>query len=356
MGKIKLLSGEQIYKYQLTKYLGGGQFGDVWLAHDASIDSMVAVKIIQSTSDQVINKLQEAQIGNRLNHPNLVKVHYADVINHKSNTLAIIAMDNYTNGSISNQINPRGFLPIPQTLKWITDVLKGLEYLHSQGFLHNDIKPSNILIGDNGEGILTDYGISCYSPNLQPVMSVSSYIIHQAPETISTGEISTLTDIYQIGMTSFRLLNGIDIISHKRCEMGDEVFRKQVVRGLITPEDYFPFIPPSLKRVINKVLNPDPTQRYQSAVEVRRALERLNFPGCWDCDKNAILFGENERDIFYFEKSEKVNGINNFTAMRKNKSSGRETKISKYCQKNLTEKEFRSLQKNFMQDVVRGSL
>lgn len=356
MDKIELSSGEQIYKYQLTKYIGGGQFGDVWLAHDASIDSMVAVKIIQSTSDQVITKLKEAQIGNRLNHPNLVKVHYADIGEHKNMSLAIIAMDNHSNGSVLNQLNPCGFLPIPQTLRWIADVLKGLEYLHSQGFFHNDIKPSNILIGNNGEGILTDYGISCYSPNLQPVMSVPSYIIHQAPETINTGEISTLTDIYQIGMTSFRLLNGIDIISHKRYEMGDEMFRKQVIKGLVKPEDYFPFIPPSLKRVINKALNPDPTQRYQSVIEMRRAFEKLNFPGFWDCDESKMLFGENERDIFNFKKSEKANGINDFTAMRKNKSSGRETRISKYCQKNLALKEYRSLQKNFMQDVVRGSL
>jgi len=349
-------SGEQIYKYQLAERLGGGQFGDVWLAHDASIDSMVAVKIIQSSSDEVISKLQEAQIGNHLDHSNLVKVHYADIGEYKDVSLAIIAMDNHSNGSILNQLNPCGFLSISQTLKWIADVLKGLEYLHSQGFFHNDIKPSNILIGANGEGILTDYGISCYSPNLQPVPPVSSYIIHLAPETITTGAISVLTDIYQIGVTLFRLLNGAGIIAHMRKEMGDEKFREKVIRGLIKSEDYLPFIPTGLRRVINKALNPNPAKRFQSVVDMRRAIERMDFPGYWDCDENGILFGEDERNFYHFEISKLTNGKIIFTTMKINKNSGRETKISKYCQKNLTEKDCKRLQKNLMQAVVTGTL
>lgn len=159
--------------------------------------------------------MREAQIGNHLNHPNLVKVHYADIGKHKKVSLAIIAMDYHSDGSVLNHQNLCGFLPIPQARRYLTDVLRGLEYLHSQGYFHNDIKPSNILVGTNGEGILTDFGISSYSPDLQPTAPVSSYVIHLAPETINTGAISILTDIYQVGLTSFRLLNGLEIISQK---------------------------------------------------------------------------------------------------------------------------------------------
>jgi len=85
-------------------------------------------------------------------------------------------------------------------------------------------------------------------------------------------------------------------------------------------------------------------------------LERLKFPGYWDCDENGVLIGEDEKNNYRFEIGVRANGKFDFSAMRRNKKSGRETRISKYCQKNMTEKECKSLQKKFMQAVVMGSL
>ena len=215
--KIELNQGEQIYKYQLSTKIGGGHFGEVWLAYDASIDTMVAVKVLQAPSDEIIEKLTEAHIGNLLDHPNLVRVHYADVVKYKNGIgLAIIAMDYLESGAVINHINPCGFLPITKSLKYTIDTLRGLEHLHGNEYFHNDIKPSNILIGKGGEGILTDFGISTYSEGLVPVHPPASYILHQAPEVLETGTISVQSDIYQVGLTAFRLLNGVNFLNNSQ--------------------------------------------------------------------------------------------------------------------------------------------
>ena len=351
--------GEQIYKYKLIERIGGGSFGEVWQACDKSVDSIIAVKIIPSLQENVIEKLKEARIGSQLTHPNLVKVHYADVVDYGNTPLAIIVMDNLSNGSILNRVNSCGFLPICETTRLLIEILRGLEYLHTRNVFHNDIKPSNILIGPNGEGILTDYGISCFSMNLQPTKPDDSYLIHCAPETIKTGEISILTDIYQVGITAFRLFNGVDAIKAKCQEKNirnREEFDELVINGIFNSKDYLPFIPISVKKIINMSIHPNPSKRYQSALEMRRALEKLSFPGQWTCNNDGQLYGEDAKNLYRFIVNEISNGKFHFVTLRKNKHSKRETKVSKFCEKGISWSEMDKLKREMMQAVVLGSL
>ena len=110
----------------------------------------------------------------------------------------VIAMDYYPGGPATNLKNPGNFVPLPQALRVTLDVLRGLEHLHSFNVFHNDIKPENILLGDNGQGILSDYGIVGISLDGKPVAPANWYILHTAPE-VSTG-IDARTDIFQIGL------------------------------------------------------------------------------------------------------------------------------------------------------------
>lgn len=211
---ISLNSGERIYKYELREPLGGGEFGDVWLAHDSSISRDIAVKIL--ATDVTINeRLREARIGNQLDHQNLVKVHYADVVPHNGHDIVIIAMDYHPNGSILSRVNSRNFMTIPDVIRFMVDILRGLEYLHELNLYHNDIKPHNILVGAGGQGILTDYGISCHSPAGGSAPHRGFYKLHVAPEVLQDGQVNVQTDIYQVGLTAFRLLNGLGLVRAK---------------------------------------------------------------------------------------------------------------------------------------------
>lgn len=137
---ITLNPGDSLYKYQLIRKIGGGNFGEVWLAHDVTISKEVAVKILDESMAPVAENLKEAQVGHLLEHQNVVHVHYADVVEISGVNVVIIAMDFHPHGSTVGMLNPSNFLSIIQSIKIVVDILRGLEYLHEQGLYHNDIK------------------------------------------------------------------------------------------------------------------------------------------------------------------------------------------------------------------------
>jgi serine/threonine protein kinase len=352
--RVQISPGQTIYKYVLQQPIGGGGYGDVWLAHDRTISRDLAVKVL-AQGVTIDERLQEARIGNHLDHANLVKMHYADVVQHNGTDLVIIAMDYHANGSILTGVNSGNFMPIPDVIRFMADILRGLEYLHELNLYHNDIKPKNILIGDANQGVLTDYGITCHSPSGQPVQPRSAYKLHMAPEVLNSNQISVQTDIYQVGLTAFRLLNGIGHIRDKYNALGQGDYYQLVKDGkVVQANDYQPFVPRNFKTVINKAVHVDPASRYQSAVEMRRSLERLSYPGYWTTDPCGAFIGHNERYEYRFEERALTAKLFEFTAYKKLKDSGRETKISVHSDKNLTRKQADELKRKFMQWVVTG--
>ncbi|MCU4394099.1 serine/threonine-protein kinase [Acinetobacter parvus] len=346
---------EELYKYQLIKRIGGGNFGQVWLAKDVTVEAEVAVKILDDDNQPVIRHLQEAKFGHHVKHENVVRVHYADVISHNSGNLVIIAMDHHPQGSVINELNSSNYLDIKRTVKIITDVLKGLEYLHECGIYHNDIKPSNILISGNGNALLTDYGISTSSHDLKPVQSPSSYRLHAAPETIQSNSISVHTDIYQLGLTFYRLINGIGCIGDVRSKLGDYEFNKAKIEGVVVNnKDFLPFIPLNIKKIILKAINSDVTQRYQSALEMRKDLEKVALFGYWTIDDLGIEVGKLNNYTYIIEQTKK-NGNIEFMPY-KISNTGRKTKVLKRSEICKTPKQLEQVKGRFMLDLVLGDI
>lgn len=348
--------GTRIYKYDLTARIGGGGFGDVWLANDIAVNKQVALKILEAATVTVDERLTEARIGNQLTHQNLVKVHYADVVPYNGINLVLIAMDYQAAGSVLGKLNPGNFLSIPDATSCLIDILRGLEYLHELGLYHSDIKPNNILCGANGEHLLTDYGISCHSPTLGPVAPRNAYRLHIAPEVLGAMQIDGHTDIYQVGLTAFRLLNGIGCLQDKYNRLGDPAYIDLVQRGrLIKASDYQPFIPRSLKSIVNKAICVNPADRYRSTLDMRRALEGLAFPGYWTCAATGQLIGHSGGHQFHFEELPLPGGLFNFNAFKTNGSGGRVTNVAAYSGKRVTRAQADDLRKKFMQFVVTGN-
>jgi serine/threonine protein kinase len=345
----------QLYKYNLVSALGQGQFGQVWLANDLALQRQYAIKIL-NPGVPVDQPLREARIGHTLNHNNLVRVHQADVLNVGPDHVVIIAMDYVPAGSITRRVNPQSFLPLPEVLRAGKDILQGLDYLHANGFYHNDIKPENILIGAAGQAMLTDYGIVGISAGGQPVPAPAAYRLHMAPEVLAAGNINIQTDIYQVGLSLFRLARGLSCLSTKLTALGWPDYCHAINAGKLIGQSDFPaHIPNRLRNIILRAVNTDPSARYQSTLEMRRALEKLAFPGHWTIDPSGRMLGINGHNEFRFEKHASAGNRFSVTTFRKNTRTGNETRASKFCARDLTSGEADKLLGTFIKYVVAGS-
>lgn len=352
LAPITLLPGVSLYKYHLIGELGQGKFGKVWLAKDTTLKREFAVKIL-NPGVSIDERLREAQIGNRLTHGNLVHVHHADVLNVDGSDVVFIAMDFQLKGSIEHLANPGGFLPLPRALRIAQDILQGLDYLHTHNFLHNDIKPGNILLGNQQQAMLSDYGIAGVSIGGSPAAVPGAYTLHCAPELHSTQKAEVRTDIFQVGMTLVRLLIGLNYLDMLWMSFGEAEYMQRVGNGsLLTKKDFPGHIPPAVRRVVLKAIHPDAAQRYASSLDMRRAIEKLNFPGYWDVDESGQEYGVAGAYRFEFELSPVGSNRFDLSCTRRKGTSGNKQRITRHCRKKLTPKQACMAIAKFKQSVV----
>ncbi|MCZ8272664.1 MAG: serine/threonine-protein kinase [Microcystis sp. LE19-4.1E] len=351
---LPITNGTTFYnKYRLMRPIGSGSFGEVWLAQDQAVNHEYAVKILHPGIG-VDQRLREAQVGHAFTHNNLVRVHQADVATDQK---VVIAMDYFPDGSITTLANPGQFLPLPVALRVITDMLQGLEHLHLHNFFHNDVKPQNILRGPQGQAKLSDYGIVGVSATGAPVQPSSWYVLHAAPETVAGNGIEARTDIFQTGLTLFRLLVGLGVLEAKFNAIGNAGYSDALAHGkLITRGDFPAFVPSAVCRTVLTAIDPDPAKRFQSALDMRRALEKLSFPGHWTVDLTGRLLGEDARHTYRFDHVAAAGTNASVAAFKTNKASGRETRVSQFSKKGVSNADANRLAASFIKAVVEGAV
>jgi serine/threonine protein kinase len=350
----QLLPGMQLYKYRLRHRIGGGSFGEVWLAEDQAIGHEYAIKILKPGTP-INHRLREAHIGHVLDHNNVVRVHQADVTRLGQHDYVIIAMDYVPNGPITKLANPSLYLPLYEVIRIGKDILRGLEYLHGHDFFHNDVKPENVLIGSHNQGMLTDYGIVGITQDGAPVPPPTFYKIHAAPEVLDANVITAQTDVYQTGLTLFRLLVGLDTLRQKFNELGEQAYYRALSdANLVSASDFPAYVPSRLRRIILKAIHPDMAERYQSALAMRRDLEKLNFPGYWTVEAAGDFVGYNGAYSYRYEQNKKVGNRYDVLALRRSLATSRETRFTKYCHANVTNGSAKKGISKFVKDVVEG--
>lgn len=255
---------------------------------------------------------------------------------------------------MTNLANPSGFLTLPDVLRIARDLLRGLEYLHGNNLIHNDIKPENILIGSQHQSMLTDYGIVEDSRIGLDLRSAVFYKIHAAPEVIQKKEVSIETDIYQVGLTIFRLLVGLDVLRRMFNELGEKEYYEMVsCRGLVKTIAFPAYIPSRLRRIIQSASHIESSCRFASAIDMRRELEKLKFPGFWTVTHDGNFIGHNRAYEYRYEQKA-AKGRYDVIAYKRSIKTKRETKISKYCKKNLPNSEAKRQIESFVRAVVEG--
>ncbi len=335
--------------------MGKGSFSSVWLATDLTLGDNCALKFIDLSNLNPDISLFEARIGHYLDHPHLIKIYDHEFLKIENINYALLKMEVLRGSSVA-LCNGRNFVPIKTAKKIIIDSLLGLECLHANNVIHNDIKPANILVDDNKNGKLSDFGLSAFCQG-STTKAKSFYKPHVAPETIGTSEVSVNSDLYQMGITMFRLINGISLIKSKFQAMSNSQFYSEVIQnGIVKNSDFLPFVPRNIRRVINKAVSVDQTRRYDSVLGMRRALERIYLKGEWTINEFGNFIGEDEKYLYSFERNQKSQNRFDLTTYRENKKSHRKTRVTKYCLKNENGSSVNLNIGSFMQDVVLGDV
>lgn len=269
---------KEIDKYKINRHLGNGAFGSVYLAHDRALDAVKAIKVLDVPNpSQFMEKLEEAQILHKCRHKHIVEVNEANIYEVNGEPKVVIDME-YLPGGCFEDIVENGTASIHDSVNYAIDCLFALEYAHNQGVLHRDIKPANIMLCDFGAK-LSDFGLATVLGNRQ-AGSPKGYITHLAPEYFKNKATTELTDIYAMGITLFRSCNHIDDWADIVRSLRNP--RQKIINGkLISAIGFQSFVPRKLKRIINKACAINPMQRYQSAFEMRQALERVQLLIDW---------------------------------------------------------------------------
>ena len=162
-------------------------------------------KKLQKSLDeqQVENYFLEAQMLNATSHPHIMPVRYAAQDENK----IYITMPYYEKGSINSLINNR-MLTVREIIKYSLDFLSGLLFIHIKGMLHLDVKPTNIIINDADRALLTDFGLSRYLNEYGLAEQELGYVKHISPQYLETTSRTMQDDIYQAGLTLYRMCNG----------------------------------------------------------------------------------------------------------------------------------------------------
>lgn len=296
--------GTTIDKFQVVDHLGNGAFGHVYLCYDPYLQKEIAVKVIKVPNpENFVNAVKEGQTLDLCRHKYIVDVKDVRATMYNGEAVVIIVMEYLSKGSIQKHIEKR-FISVKESCKIIQQSLLGLEQAHNNNVLHRDVKPGNIMFGDNGEAKLSDFGLAInYHSDPSDVLG---YRPHQPLEVIEGNPMDKLSDIYATGITLYRLLNNTNKLPFTFSSK--EEWLKAVKKDLFPPRQYLPNIPEKVIKLLNKSIHKNRGTRFQNCTEFRQAIEKLNFQIDWVYVDDDNWIGQDNGVNYSIQKFKKRTG------------------------------------------------
>ncbi|MCX7892739.1 MAG: response regulator [Burkholderiales bacterium] len=270
---------KSIGKYEIVGRLGEGGMGVVYRGFDPVIRRDVALKVIRKSKLDPENAAAllerfrfEAQAAGGLQHPNIVSIYeYGE-----DGDYAFIAMECVVGKSLREHL-AAGFRPEFKRFPEVLDhILEALEYSHARGVIHRDVKPSNVLVSEQGLVKISDFGIArLQTSNLTKLGEVLGTPNYMSPEQFLGDRVDERTDIYAAGVIVYEVLTGT-----RPFKGTDAQIMKQVLHDMpAPPSKHEPRLPPALDEVVLKALAKSPADRYATAREFLQALHHAFYGG-----------------------------------------------------------------------------
>ncbi|MFC9295046.1 serine/threonine-protein kinase [Streptomyces sp. NPDC057011] len=271
-------------RYRLGQQLGEGGMGQVWEAHDETLDRPVAVKVISQLAgggtlgeEARARFLREARITARLQHPNIVTIHDLGESGEGEGRVPFLVME-LVRGEGLDEVLRRGPVEPPLVARWSARICEALAAAHTAGIMHRDIKPSNVLVTPSGTVKVLDFGVArAADPSATgDRLTRTGFIVgtppYMAPEQ-ARGFPEPSSDLYAVGCLIFELLTGRlpfqapDTVGYLSAHLTEEP---------PTPGSVSPNVPAAWDDLVLTLLRKEPARRYPDAATLARALRQLD--------------------------------------------------------------------------------
>ncbi len=268
----------RIGRFEIVEEIGKGSMGVVYLARDPMIGRWVAVKKLTGIKGKALDPdtvrrllINEARNVGALEHPGIVTVF--DIIEDPDGRVEALAMEFVRGKSLHQRLDD----PEPISLKYVSEILAAvavaLDYAHESGCIHRDVKPANILLGDDGVIKIADFGIATLrGEDLATELRNLGTPNYLAPERVMGQPGDALADIYSLGVILYELLT-----RHRPFEATSiaELVRKIVQDEPTPPRQFAPALMPGLEAILVRAVAREPQDRYQTAVAMAAAVHEI---------------------------------------------------------------------------------
>lgn len=271
------LRGRTLGHYRLTQLLGSGGMGTVYLAEQPLIGARVAVKVLHPTMAQDARLrarfYAEARTVNLIGHPNIVRIFD---INESEDGLHYFVMEYLEGVPLSRLTRPAE----PELVAWLlAQACDALEAVHRGGVVHRDLKPDNLLLverpGERPTLKVLDFGVAkALHDTSNPERTVAGQIFgtpaYMAPEQWAGQPVDGRADVYSLGVTGYLLVTGQ--LPYPRGQLAELVLSPEPLPPLRAPHELAPGVPEALSRALLRALARGPSERFTSALELKKAL------------------------------------------------------------------------------------
>ena len=255
-----LFRGQTLGKYKIVAPLGSGGFGTVYLAQDTWIDKKVAIKVPHRQGLDFGELLREPRLLASVSHPNIVAITTAE----KQDNVFFIVMEYVPGETLENIIAVHGALELNRALDFSCQICNAVDHAHRQGVIHRDLRPANVLVGENEMLKVADFGTSRFLEIAAHGTTVIGSPPYMAPEQFH-GKAVFASDLYSLGVTMYQMLTGVLPYDTPAPSDLDKLMSGELVTA---PRLQNPAIPKSINDIVLKAMSPDLSDRYQRASDL----------------------------------------------------------------------------------------
>ena len=268
------LAGRTLGSYQITEELGRGGMAIVYRAYQPSLNRYVAIKVLPpqlSFDQQFVDRFQrEARAAANLRHPNIVVIHD---VGHHDGTYYIV-MEYLEGRTLKELVEQTGPLPPQRAARIVEQIAAALDYAHQRGFVHRDVKPANVFVGEGDRVTLTDFGIAKAASETEHLTRTGTLMgtpEYMSPEQAEGGAVDHRTDLYALGVVLYQMLVGQVPF---RGTTPHAVLHDVIYEAPPRPRQVYPNVSPALEPVVLKAIAKQPDDRYQRGAELVKDLRQ----------------------------------------------------------------------------------